>query len=254
MDVTLDLRNNKYYPYRKPNDNPVYVNMKSNHPPTILKQIPSIVSTRLSKLSCSEEEFHKSKPFYEDILKKSGYSEGLVYKPNASKPTKRKRQRNIIWYNPPFSLSVRTNIGRRFLSLIKKHFSKHKYQKIFNSSTIKLSYSCMPNIGNTIRSHNKKVTENHNNETNKKDIKRCSCKSTTTCPLNGNCLQTSIVYLATVSTDQNTYKYIGLTENSFKQRFTTHNQSFRHEQYSNATELSKLIWTRKKSNTNYKVT
>ena len=70
----------------------------------------------------------------------------------------------------------------------------------------------------------------------------------------GNCLQTSIVYLATVSTDQNTYKYIGLTENSFKQRFTTHNQSFRHEKYSNATELSKLIWILKKSNTNYKVT
>ena len=61
LDVTLDLRNNKYYPYRKPNDNPVYVNMKSNHAPTILKQIPSMVSTRLSKLSCSEEEFHKSK-------------------------------------------------------------------------------------------------------------------------------------------------------------------------------------------------
>ena len=228
--------------------------MKSNHPPTILKQIPSMVSTRLSKLSCSEEEFHKSKPFYEDILKKSGYSEGLVYKPNASKPTKRKRQRNIIWYNPPFSLSVKTNIGRRFLSLIKKHFSKHKYQKIFNSNTIKLSYSCMPNIRNTIRSHNKKVTENHDNETNKKDIKRCSCKSTSTCPLNGNCLRTSIVYLTTVSTDQNIYKYIGLNENSFKQRFTTHNQSFRHEKYSSATELSKLIWTLKKSNTNYKVT
>ena len=86
------------------------------------------------------------------------------------------------------------------------------------------------------------------------NTKMCLCKSTSTCPLNENCLQTSIVYLATVSTDQNTYKYIGLTENSFKQRFTTHNQSFRHEKYSNVTELSKLIWTLKKSNTNYKVT
>ena len=89
----------------------------------------------------------------------------------------------------------------------KKTFLKAQVPKIFNSNTIKLSYSCMPNIGNTIRSHNKKVAENHDNETNKKDIKRCSCKSTSTCPLNGNCLQTSIVYLATVSTEQNTYKY-----------------------------------------------
>ena len=94
--VTLDLRNNKYYPYRKPNDNPVYVNMKSNHPPTILKQILSMVSTRLSKLPCSEEEFHKSKPFYEDILKKSGYSEGLVYKPNASKPAQFSQNRILV--------------------------------------------------------------------------------------------------------------------------------------------------------------
>ena len=211
-----------------------------------------MVGTRLSKLSCSEEEFQKSKPFYEDILRKSDYSEGLVYKPNANKPTKRKRQRNILWYNPPFSLSVRTNIGHCFLSLIKKHFSNHKYHK-FNSNTIKLNYYCKPNIGNTIRSHNKKVTENHDNEANGKDIKRCSCKSTSTCLLNGNCLQTSIVYQATVFIDQNTYKYIGLTENTFKQRFTTLNQSFHHEKYSNATELSKLIWTLKKSSINYKV-
>ena len=104
LDVTLDLRNNKYYPYRKPNDNPVYVNMKSNHPPTILKQIPSMVSTRLSKFSCSEEEFHKSKPFYEDMLKNSGYSEGLVYKPNASKPTKKKETTQHNMVQPTFQL------------------------------------------------------------------------------------------------------------------------------------------------------
>ena len=35
------------------------------------------------------------------------------------------------------------------------------------------------------------------------------------------------------------------------QRFTIHNQSFRHEKYSNATELSKLISTLKKSNIIY---
>ena len=155
---------------------------------------------------------------------------------------------------PTFQLECQNQHWAPLTITRKETLSKHKYQKIFNSNTIKLSYSCMPNIGNTIRSHNKKVPENYDNETNKKDIKRCSCKSISTCPLNGNCQQTSIVYLPTFSTDQNTYKYIGLTENSFKQRFTTHNQSFHHEKYSNATELSKLIWTLTKSNTNYKVT
>ena len=64
----------------------------------------------------------------------------------------------------------------------------------------------------------------------------------------------SLVYQATVSTDADTYSYIGLTEHFFKQRFTNHNQSFRHEKYSNSTELSKLIWKLKNSKTNYNIT
>ena len=253
LDVTLDLNSCKYFPYRKPNDKPIYVNTESNHPPTILKQIPSMISTRISKLSCDKDEFLKSKPLYDNILKKSGYNEGLTYNPNANEPHKRKRQRKIIWYNPPFSLNLKTNIGRRFLLLLKKHFTHHKYSNIFNPNSIKLSYSCMPNIGKTIRTHNRKVTEGHTDET-KNETKTCSCGTKDKCPLNGKCLQKSLVYQATVSTDADTYRYIGLTEHSFKQRFTNHNQSFRHEKYSNSTELSKFIWKLKNSKTNYNIT
>ena len=35
LDVTLDLFTGKYFPYRKPNDNPLYVNAHSNHPTNI---------------------------------------------------------------------------------------------------------------------------------------------------------------------------------------------------------------------------
>ena len=133
LDVTLDLNSGKYFPYRKPNDKPIYVNTKSNHPPTILKQIPSMISTRISKLSCDKDEFLKSKPFYDNILKKSGYNEGLTYNPNANKPHKRKRQRKIIWYNPPFSLNVKTNIGRRFLLLLKKTLHPAQIQQNIQS-------------------------------------------------------------------------------------------------------------------------
>ena len=35
LDVTLDLKNNKYYPYRKPNNPPLYINANSNHPPNV---------------------------------------------------------------------------------------------------------------------------------------------------------------------------------------------------------------------------
>ena len=31
LDVTLNINNNTYYPYRKPNDTPIYVHKQSNH-------------------------------------------------------------------------------------------------------------------------------------------------------------------------------------------------------------------------------
>ena len=33
LDVTFNFNNATYYPYRKPNDNPLYINVESNHPP-----------------------------------------------------------------------------------------------------------------------------------------------------------------------------------------------------------------------------
>ena len=38
LDIYLDLGNNKYYPYRKPNDTPLYVHSQSNHPQSILNK------------------------------------------------------------------------------------------------------------------------------------------------------------------------------------------------------------------------
>ena len=42
----------------------------------------------------------------------------------------RKRNRNIIWFNLPFSKNVATKIGRYFLNLLNKHFPQdHKFHK-----------------------------------------------------------------------------------------------------------------------------
>ena len=47
--------------------------------------------------------------------------------------TKRKRNRKIIWYNPPYNMNLKTNIGKTFLKLIDKHFHKnHPLNKIIN--------------------------------------------------------------------------------------------------------------------------
>ena len=63
LDITLDLTNGKFTPYRKPNNEPLYVNSRSNHPPSIIKQIPKSINQRLSTLSSDQQSFEESKPF-----------------------------------------------------------------------------------------------------------------------------------------------------------------------------------------------
>ena len=44
LDVTFNLTDGSYYPYRKPNNLPQYINIKSNHPPNIIKQLPASIN------------------------------------------------------------------------------------------------------------------------------------------------------------------------------------------------------------------
>ena len=73
LDVSFNLNTEKYFPFRKPNNAPLYIHSKSNHPPSIIKQLPSMTNKRISSLSCDETEFNKAKIMYEMVLKKSGY-------------------------------------------------------------------------------------------------------------------------------------------------------------------------------------
>ena len=48
----------------------------------------------------------------------------------------------------PFSQTVSTNVAKRFLDLLDKHFPpNNQLHKMFNRSTVKVSYSCTPNVG-----------------------------------------------------------------------------------------------------------
>jgi hypothetical protein len=105
LEITLDLENGKFAPYRKPNNQPLYVDSRSNHPPSILKQIPISINKRISSLSSDQESFDECKPFHESALKHSNYNVFLEYSTNSpSSPlsTKRRRQRSIFWFKPPF--------------------------------------------------------------------------------------------------------------------------------------------------------
>ncbi len=152
----------------------------------------------------------------------------------ASQKTRRNRQRNIIWFNPPFSKNVKTNIARNFLCLIDKHFPpNHKLHKIFNRNTVKVSYSCMNNVKSIISKHNTRITGRSKPQC--EVIDPCTCRDKKTCPLQEKCMTKDIVYKATITTSNtnSTKHYIGMTASTFKERYRNHIKSFNHKRYSN---------------------
>ena len=134
LDVTLNFTHSTYKPYHKPNDENCYIHKESNHPPSITKQLPISIETKLSKLSSNEKVFNESVPIYQEALDKSGYKDQLTFqKTSTNDIQRRQRKRSILWFNPPFSKSVVTKIGKIFLRLIDKHFPPHhKLHKLFN--------------------------------------------------------------------------------------------------------------------------
>ena len=119
LDVALNLENCTDHPYQKENNQIKYINIESSHPPSIIKQLQLSIESRLSSLSSSKEIFNDSVIPYQDVLDKSGYKHKLKYKTNIDTATnKKQRKRNIIWFNPPYSKNVKTNIGKIFLNLI----------------------------------------------------------------------------------------------------------------------------------------
>ena len=243
LDITLDLSNSTYRPYKKPNDKLQYINVLSNHPPQIIKQLPQIINDRLSANSSNKEIFDSTKDEYENSLKESGHTAKLTFNKNTS--NKRKRKRNIIWFNPPFNKGVSTNIAKRFLLLIDKHFPQRStLHKVFNRNTVKVSYSCTANIEKIIKRHNKQKT---NSQTITQ--KECNCRNENACPLDGNCQMESVIYKCIAATTiENDKTYIGLTEGTWKQRSYKHTSSFRNKKYENSTALSKYVWKHKPEN------
>ena len=60
LDVTFNLNNNTFYPYRKPNDTPLYVHKNSNHPKTIISKLHAMINKRVWEISYNKEEFSKA--------------------------------------------------------------------------------------------------------------------------------------------------------------------------------------------------
>ena len=143
LDVTFNLLDGTYKPYKKPNDQLLHVNTLSNHPPQIIKQLPISISNRLSNNSSSKQVCDMSKGKYEKTLKESGYKNvSLFYTDKKDIKQKRNRSCSIIWFNADFKKNVSTNVAKRYLNLLDQHFPKsNKHRAIFNRNFVKFSYS-----------------------------------------------------------------------------------------------------------------
>ena len=233
LDITLDMESDSYRPFTKPNHQPVYVNKQSNHPPSILRNIPISVNDRLSRLSSSKEMFESVVAPYQKALDESGYNHKLEFTDMSSSLTSapgksKNRSRRITYFNPPFSLNVQSNVGKEFLDIIRNFPKNNVLSKIVNPSSIKVSYRTSKNMDSELARHNNKILETKDDMLPKP---RCNCQAAlrNDCPLPGYCTAQCVVYRALVTSgDPTTPKahevqtYTGLTENYIKKRIKKH--------------------------------
>ena len=116
-------------------------------------------------------------------------------------------------------------------SISQKPTSSTKYSKY-----VKVSYSCLPNFANIIKSHNNRILS----EEKTQDQPKCNCRQKDTCPLEGHCLDKELIYQCILKENStgDGVNYSGITENTFKDRFYKHCNSFKYENKAISTELS----------------
>ena len=128
LDVSFNLEMDKCSPYRKPNNNPLYIHSESNHPLFITTQLPFITIRHISSLSCYENEFNNTKHLYESALKNRGFNYGMKFGVLVE-GARRNTNRKVLWSNLTHSLNVKTNIGKVFIKLVTKHYHRsHKFK------------------------------------------------------------------------------------------------------------------------------
>ena len=77
LDLTLNLTTAKYKPFNKPDNNPVYINILSNHTPNMSESLQSNISKRIDNLSATT--FNKSKYLCNIALVKSGFKYKIIF-------------------------------------------------------------------------------------------------------------------------------------------------------------------------------
>ena len=246
LDITLDLKKEVFKPYIKPGDKPIYVHSKSNHPPSIIKNIPLAINNRLSKISANEEIFQSAAPLYQAELDKNGYHHKLEFDPPVPQGKKRNRNKNVIYFNPPYSVNVKTKIGQKFLKLVDKHFPPGSpLHPLLNRKKVKMSYRCLPNIKMHMAKHNSKLLNVSDQTDQNENDESCNCKNPAQCPLPDKCRVRNVVYQSTISVPRSREYYVGLTSRALKTRVGEHRGDWTHLDRKHKSTLASHVWNLK---------
>ena len=103
-----------------------------------------------------------------NALCNSGFKDKLKSDPYFNKNISRSKnsKRKIIWFNPPYSSNVSTNIGKSFLTILDRHFPKsHKLYKVYNRNNVKISIvpclTLLVLLTHTIKRLSTTISQNH---------------------------------------------------------------------------------------------
>ena len=216
------------------------------------------MNRRLSSISANKDIFDEAAPTYQEALDRAGYHHKLEFDENVEDRTKkRKRKRNITYFNPPFNLDVKTKVGREFLKIVDSSFPVgNPLHGKLTRQNLKISYSTTSNMRSQVSRHNSRLLSGRDVGAGAGDDEQldpCVCTQFV-CPLNGRCEVRNCVYQATVSSDDGrTETYVGVTKH-FKQRYGGHRSDFAHPENRLKTTLSKYIWKLKDENKNFNIT
>ena len=175
-------------------------------------------------------------------------------KENVIQRRRKRRNRNVLWFTPPWNHEVSTNVGKIFFRLLEESFRDSELKCLFNKNSVKLGFSTTRNFQQIINSHNKRLLKRKERER----TANCNCRIVEDCPLEGNCLQYDVIYKAkvkevNVSGDGATLgEYLGCT-NNFKTRYRNHKKSLNLEIHKNESDLSKFVWRMRQEGRNISV-
>ena len=255
LDVKFDLATGEYMPFKKENNVIKYINIQSNHPKSVMDSVPKGVNHRLNVLCSSEKIFNECIEPYQTALRVSGFKQKLFWDPNINCDTtsvnRNKRKRKISWFNPPFSKSIKTPIGKLTLQLLDKCFPKgHTLHKILNRNTFKVSFKAMPNVRKIISGSNMSKLKPDNSKS-----MDCNCQKSRVCPLGGSgCRKSEVIYKAEVKSSMGTKTYTGLSSTPIKERISNHYTTFGNNEKRSNTSLAGYIWDLKDDGLAYEVT